>query len=139
MKLIGEKVLTLTVTVDEPKRVGKTPEGELMIIPITGGKFEGKDLKGKVCPGGADWNTKIDDETAHAFAKYWIETNDGEIISIQNEGIINLKREDAVISTTPKFQCDLNGKYAFLATDTYVGELKAIAKDCVEITVYKMK
>ena len=139
MELTGEKVMSLTVTVGEAKRVGATPEGELTIIPITGGSFEGPGIKGKVCPGGADWSTKISGEIAHVFAKYWIETDDGEVISIENEGYINLKREDAQIRTTPKFLCDSGGKYAFLAMDTYAGELKGISKDCVEVTIYRIK
>ncbi|MBN2878430.1 MAG: DUF3237 domain-containing protein [Clostridia bacterium] len=139
MELTGERVMSLLVKVGESKRVGQTPEGELTIIPITGGTFEGAGIKGKVCPGGADWNTKVSEEIAHVFAKYWIETDDGEIISIENEGYINLKRGDAKIRTTPKFLCDMNGKYAYLAMDTYAGELKAASKDCVEVTIYRIK
>lgn len=138
MELNAEKIMSIHVELGKVRNVGKTTEGNLVIIPITGGTFEGALLKGRVCSGGADWNTTVSDEICHVFAKYWIKTDDGEVISIENEGYMNLERKDAVIRTTPRFQCDLKGRYAFLAMDTFSGNLKGGTDNSVDITIYRL-
>ena len=138
MNLNAEKVMSLHVELGEACEVGKTYEGWLTIIPIVGGTFEGPLLKGVVCAGGADWNTTISDTIAHVHAKYWIETDDHVLISVENEGFINLLRQEAVIRTTPRFMCDLRGRYAFLAMDTFAGELVGGNNNSVDITIFKL-
>ncbi len=138
MYLNAEKVMTLHVELGEARLVGQTPEGLLTIIPIIGGTFEGPQLKGKVCAGGADWNTAVSDTISHVHAKYWIETDDHAIISVENEGFINLQRKDAVIRTTPRFMCDQEGRYAFLTKDTFAGELVGGSWNSVDITLYRL-
>lgn len=138
MDLKSEKIMSLHVELGEAKVVGQTREGLLTIIPITGGTFEGSLLKGKVCYGGADWNTTVSETVSHVHAKYWIETDDHVIISVENEGFINPLRRDAVIRTTPRFLCDLNSPYAFLNRDTYAGELAGGDGNSVDITIYRL-
>jgi len=138
MNLNAEKVMSLHVELGEAREIGKTYEGLLTIIPIIGGTFEGPLLKGVVRAGGADWNTTISDTIAHVHAKYWIETDDHVVISVENEGFINLLRKEAVIRTTPRFMCDLRGRYAFLAMDTFVGELVGGSGNSVDITIYRL-
>ena len=137
--LNAEKIMSLHVELGESRIVGQTSEGLLTIIPIVGGTFEGPLLKGKVCAGGADWNTSISETLAHVHAKYCIETDDHAVISVENEGFINPQRRDAVIRTVPRFLCDLQGPYAFLARDTFVGELTGGSGNSVDITFYKMQ
>ncbi|MFH1512038.1 MAG: DUF3237 family protein [Bacillota bacterium] len=48
-----EFVMKLRVEAGEPLSAGRAPKGELTIIPITGGMFEGTCLRGKALPGGA--------------------------------------------------------------------------------------
>ena len=138
MQLESELVLQLHVEVGEPKLVGETGAGRLVIIPITGGTFEGELLRGRVLPGGADWSTQMPGGVAHVHARYWIETDDGAIIAIENEGYYNQDRADAVIRTTPRFACDIDGKYAFLTRDVYAAELKPGGKNAVDILVYRL-
>lgn len=138
MNLNAEKVMSLHVELGEARIVGNTPGGVLTIIPIIGGTFEGDRLKGKVCAGGADWNTAVSDTISHVHAKYWLETDDHAVISVENEGWINLLRGDAVIRTTPRFMCDMEGRYAFLAKDTFAGELVGGSGNSVDITIYKL-
>ncbi len=130
--------MSLHVELGEARVVGRTPEGVLTIIPITGGSFEGPRLKGRVCAGGADWNTARSETICRAHARYWIETDDGAVISVENEGDIDTARKDAVIRTTPRFRCDLAGRYAFLAKDTFAGELRAGAQGSVDIIIYRL-
>ena len=138
MTLEAELIFTLHVEVGEPKPVGETGAGRLVIIPITGGTFEGEQLRGRVLPGGADWSTQLPDGVAHVHARYWIETDDGAIISVENEGFYNQNRADAVIRTTPRFACDINGKYAFLTRDVYAAELCSGGENAVDIRVYRL-
>ena len=69
MQLESEPVLRLHVEVGEPKPVGETGAGRLVIIPITGGTFEGGQLRGSVLPGGADWSTQLPNGVAHVHAE----------------------------------------------------------------------
>ena len=139
MQLSAEVIMSLHVELGEARIVGRTPEGVLTIIPITGGTFDGQLLTGWVCAGGADWNTAVSDTLSHVHAKYWIETDDGAVISVENEGDINTARKDAVICTTPRFRCDLEGKYAFLTRDTFAGELRSGTGNSVDITIYRLR
>lgn len=138
MNLIAEKVVSLHVELGEAKVVGRSPEGILTIIPIIGGTFEGPLLRGRVCPGGADWNIMVSETISHVHAKYWIETEDHAVISVENEGLIDRLQKDAVIRTTPRFTCDLQGQYAFLASGTFAGELVGGIENSVDITIYKL-
>ncbi len=139
MNLLATMVMRLHVRIDKPISVGRTSEGYLSIIPIVGGTFEGPDITGEVCPGGADWNTRISETRSHVLARYWLRTSDGEYISIENEGMINNENGDRVIFTTPRFRVDHDGKYAFLASGVYVGELKAGDDPRqVKIVIYQM-
>jgi hypothetical protein len=76
----------LDVDLAPPVEVGPTYVGMRRIIPITGGKFYGKDIEGEVLPGGADWNVVRPDGVVHLWARYTIKTDDGAIIMITNEG-----------------------------------------------------
>ena len=134
----ADKVMSLTVEVGASLPVGRVPEGLLTIIPIIGGTFEGPGIRGKVCAGGADWNTRVSDSLGHVLARYWIQTDDGAVICVENEGWLNPADTHAVLRTTPRFTCDANGPYAHLNCGCYAGELKGIAPDMVEITVWKL-
>ena len=64
------------------------------------------------------------------FAKYLVETDDGEFIAIENEG-----------KTKPFFSANTTGKYRYLNCGVYVGELAGTpdAKDSVNIVIYKLR
>ncbi|MHB8136458.1 MAG: DUF3237 domain-containing protein [Anaerolineaceae bacterium] len=138
--LAAVEVMHLIVKVGAPKFVGKTIDGFLQVIPIVGGYFSGNSIIGKVISGGADWNTTLDTGIAHVFAKYLLETDDGECIAIENEGLIKTD-SNSVIKTKPKFQANLAGKYSDLNFGTYVGELKATPNttESVDIVIYRLK
>lgn len=77
-----------------PITSGPVQTGFRRIIPITGGEVLGPKVKGKVLPIGADWNVAFRDETSHISARYMIETDDGVVISILNEGISRLSSDN---------------------------------------------
>jgi hypothetical protein len=137
MGLQAEKLITLHVELGEIKAVGRVAGGKLAIIPIIGGTFVGERLRGRVCAGGADWSTAYSEKLVHVCARYWLETDDGAVISIENEGWLE-DSSDAAIRTTPRFQCGLDGRYAFLNTGTYAGELRGAGDHSVDIVIWKL-
>ncbi len=138
MQLEASLLMKLHVTLGEVQFVGGTPGRELCIIPITGGRFEGPLLRGQICSGGADWNTRISTTRSHVFAKYWIKTDDGVMISVQNEGVID-DSADARIKTVPRFEVSSQSPYAFLNSGVYVGELTVGSEpNSVHITLYQL-
>src|SRR3954468_24235094 len=69
------------------QELGDTPQGRRRVIPIVGGRFEGDRLSGRVLPGGADWQVIRSDAVAHLDARYMLETNDGALVYVRNEGL----------------------------------------------------
>ena len=79
--------MTLTVQVGPPTELGEVPRGRRRIIPILGGTFEGPSVRGKVVPGGADWQIVRADGLAELDTRYMLQTDAGSLVYIQNAGI----------------------------------------------------
>ena len=84
---------TSSVELDPPMVVGGTPYGERRIIPIKGGAFAGPRLSGKILPGGADWQVIRTDGAAELEARYTLQTDDGALIYVLNQGIRSGSKE----------------------------------------------
>jgi Protein of unknown function (DUF3237) len=85
MKL--EPVMTLSVEVAEIIATGPTPVGEVRLLPFAGGTFEGKDMRGRLLPGGTDWQQVRADGVIEIRAHYLLETDRGERIEVNSQGI----------------------------------------------------
>lgn len=81
-----EFLATASVSVDPIQDLGQTPFGHRRIIPIRGGRFEGR-IGAEVLPGGADWQIVDPDGVQYLEARYTIRTDDGALISVRNTGI----------------------------------------------------
>ena len=140
VSLQADEIMRLSVEIAPPKVVGPTGSGTLQVIPIIGDSFHGEKIGGKVVPGGADWNTTRPAGIAHVFAKYLLETDDGEFIAIENEGWID-PTATTVIKTRPTFSAGNAGKYSALNSGVYVGELMPTpgADDRVDIVIYQLR
>lgn len=140
VQLEAEEIMRLTVKVADSKIVSTTGCDRLQVIPIIGGTFTGKKIHGKVVPGGADWNTTHSNGISHVFAKYLLETDDGEFIAIENEGLLGIGSETR-IKTKPFFRADTTGQYSHLNHGVYVGELMSTpdATNSVDIVIYKLR
>jgi hypothetical protein len=74
-------------SVGAPLEVGNVAQGRRRIVPITGGTFEGSGLRGKVMPGGADWQIIRADGFTELDTRYTLETATGQIVYVQNAGM----------------------------------------------------
>ena len=70
----------------KPYEVGATAKGQRRVIAIEGGTFEGPQIKGRILPGGADYQIIRSDGIAELDARYTIETDDGALIYVTNQG-----------------------------------------------------
>jgi hypothetical protein len=87
MPLVSEKpIFTIHSPLGGIQKLGNTPYGERRIIDIHGGTVEGPKLKGKVLPGGADWQIVRADGVVHLTARYTIEADSGAKILVNAEG-----------------------------------------------------
>jgi len=84
-----EFALQLRVTIDQAYTVGETPHGKRIVIPITGGTFEGPRLRGTILPGGADYQlANADGSRTELEAIYSIMTDDSIYIHVRNRGLV---------------------------------------------------
>lgn len=136
--LQAEELIKIYVDCNDAMDVQDDGSGYLRIIPIIGGYFEGK-LNGKVIPLGADWNTTRTNSTAHVFAKYLLQTTEGDYIAIENEGYIQFDQLERRIKTVPRFQVSNQSQYHWLNTGVYVGALEDGNKENqVVVTIYQI-
>lgn len=115
------------ITLAPAQELGDAPQGRRRIIGITGGRFSGERLSGRVLPGGADWQLVRADGVADLDARYTLETSDGALIYVRNRGyrhgspeiIRRLASGEAVdpslyyMRTTPRFETG-DARYAWL-------------------------
>lgn len=79
--------------VSEPQIVGQCPKGMRTIYPVTGGTINGPKIKGEVLPFGADWLLIRSDGAGELDVRVTIRTDDGELIYIHYQGILNASPE----------------------------------------------
>ena len=139
------------ISLAPPQELGDTPQGRRRIIGITGGRFSGERLSGRVLPGGADWQVIRSDGVADLDARYTLETQDGALIYVRNRGLRHgppeiLKRLAAgesvdpslyYMRTTPSFETG-DARYSWLNRMVCVatGARRAAA---VELEVFEIQ
>ncbi|WP_255396858.1 DUF3237 domain-containing protein [Geobacillus sp. 46C-IIa] len=143
-------MFTAYIEVGNPIEVGDVGDGYRRVIPILGGSFEGPLMRGKVFPGGADYQLIRRDGVTELLAHYVIETDDGTPIYVVNKGyrhgpkeIIDqifrgedVPRGSYYFKTSPIFEVR-SGRYDFLNKMMFVGE--GIRKPTeVEVAFYQV-
>lgn len=140
LEFVFEELVTLAPAIE----VGATARGNRRIIPITGGRFEGPDLRGEVMPGGWDWQLDRADGCTEIVADYFLKTDDGAVINVRNTGTICRPAEGEAprpVRTHPVFEPP-RGKYEWLGEQTFVGTLgmaPASEGPAVLIRFYRVK
>ncbi|MBR6263676.1 MAG: DUF3237 domain-containing protein [Prevotella sp.] len=121
-----EFVLQLRVTLGEAYSLGDTPHGRRTVIPITGGTFEGPNIKGTIINGGADYQL-ADPKTnrTELEAIYSIKTDDGTYIHVRNKGVIcsgtgSDGKPSFYFKAAPQFEAPSDSPYAWLNNAIYV-------------------
>lgn len=87
-------VAHLSVTVGEPIDLGQVGDGHRRIVPILGGTVDGPLMRGRVLAGGADHQILRSDTLTELDARYALETDTGERISVHNVGIRSGTKDD---------------------------------------------
>ena len=131
------------VKLGEVTMPGTTARGERIIIPITGGTFEGPEIKGVVIPGGWDWQLRRADGCTDVEADYFLQTDDGVVINVVNKGVIcpGEGGARAPVRTHPVFEAP-RGKYEWLSQAAFVGTLEAAppsAGPAVKIRFFRVR
>ena len=132
-----EFALQLKVTLGETFGINNTQHGRRTVIPITGGTFEGPNIKGTIINGGADSQLANADGRTELEAIYCIKTDDGVYIHVRNRGII-ANGKDANGNPTfyfraaPQFEAPADSKYGwlnnalFVCAPTFTSDFKGI-------------
>jgi len=120
-------LMKLGVTVEGAQKIGAVPHGTRVTAPISGGRFEGPRLRGRVLPGGGDWTLLRTDGVLELDLRLTLETDDGALIHMTSFGlrhgppdvIAALGRGEHVdpsayyFRTTPRFET-CHPRYGFL-------------------------
>lgn len=77
---------TLSVQAGPVLNPGAGRVGQRRIVPIAGGRVSGPRINGRILPGGADWMTISQDGVVLMDARYALETDDGAIIDLIDQG-----------------------------------------------------
>jgi hypothetical protein len=146
-----EHVCDLAVTIDAPVEVGTTAMGLRRMIPITGGTVTGPLMRGRIVPGGADFQLIVGDGTqAHLDARYVLALDDGTRVFVQNKALrvasaedsAKIRRGEPVDPTRVYFRCQPSfeastPQWSWLAEHQFIG-VGLRLPDAVHLSFYKV-
>jgi hypothetical protein len=126
-------VLHLEVEVAAPVEVGTLSSGLRRVVPIVGGTVSGA-FEGRVLPGGADFQLIRTETETEVEARYLLESDRGELVTVDNRGlrtgsaedIARLRRDEPVdpariyFRSSPRFETAAP-RLARLMSRVYVG------------------
>jgi len=127
-------LMTVRITAAPSQKLGTVPHGTRIIVPVTGGDFDGPRLRGKILPGGGDWLLLRADGVLELDLRITLETDDHALIYMTFQGlrhgppdaIAALGRGEVVdparyyFRTVPRFETSAEA-YAFLNRIVTVG------------------
>jgi hypothetical protein len=115
--------------------VGESKYGERRIIPITGGSFEGKNIKGTVLPLGEDWQLLRPDGDLELYARYLLKTHDGYLIQVINRALLHPGEtddpENRYVRSVIDLEAPLDSPYDYLNHAKFLGTLTS-GEDYIE-------
>lgn len=123
------------VTVGPMRDQGTGPSGQRLIIPITGGHFEGtldpagaaRPFGGKVLPGGFDLQRLRPDGNKELEAIYHLETDDGTGIEIRNHALLTYSAPGVLDYGRSRICIEAPmGPYGWLNDRIFIGTLEPI-------------
>ncbi|MFM7691567.1 MAG: DUF3237 domain-containing protein, partial [Alphaproteobacteria bacterium] len=88
LPLQSEYMFRMTLGVGTPQMIGATRNGELRIVPVTGGTVMGPKLSGEIMPGSAaDWLRVDPDGSAQIDVRLTIRAASGSMVYATYNGI----------------------------------------------------
>ena len=135
------------VTIDDGIMLGESKHGWRRIVPITGGTFEGPNIRGEVLPVGEDWQLNRPDGDTELYARYLLKTHDNHLIQVINRVLIHYppkgENADPYIRSVIDLEAPLDSPYEYLNHAIFLGtltqpELKPEEESYVIIGVYKV-
>jgi muconolactone delta-isomerase len=82
------KIYRLEATLAPPLELGTTAQGRRRIVPLTGGRFSGPQMSGRLLPGAsADWQIILPDGTALGDIRYVLQTDRGDLLYVRSRSI----------------------------------------------------
>lgn len=123
-------VWTAAVDIAPRESLGRGPGGERWIVPITGGRFWGEagfeGLRGKVRAGGADRQLLRPDGIKELQALYEMETDDGAVLTILNEVVIDETVQPQRYAMSRIRVTAPEGPHAWMNRRLFIGTLQAL-------------
>ena len=127
-------LMTVRINAGVLQKIGAVPHGTRSVVPVTGGNFDGPQLRGKILPGGGDWLLLRSDAVLELDLRITLETDDHALIYMTFQGlrhgppdaIAALGRGEVVdptryyFRTLPRFETAAE-KYAFVNRIITVG------------------
>jgi len=98
--------------------------GHVRIAPVTGGTFEGPNIRGTVHPGGADWITQVQGHSS-LDVRITLETDDGALIYMTYTGVVARGAGGLYWRVRPIFST-ASEKYDWLNQSVFVGKNKQV-------------
>lgn len=135
------------VTIADGILLGKSKHGWRRIVPITGGTFEGPNIRGEVVPGGEDWQLTRPDGDTELYARYLLKTHDGHLIQVINRVLMHFSPESengsSYIRSVIDLEAPIDSPYEYLNHAIFLGtltqpRLKPGEEQYVVIGVYKV-
>lgn len=137
-KLESEFLYKVTLDLEKPVDVGKSPYGTRIAYVVKGGTFEGPKMKGTVKSVGEDWLLKVDELTNKLDVRLILETEDATLIACSYTGIVHNKSDKTTYwRITPTFQT-ASKKYDWLNYIVAVGK-GSIVEGKVSYEVFLIK
>ena len=88
LPLRSEFLFRMSLSTGAPQGVGTARNGELRIVPVTGGTVEGPRFRGEVLPGtAADWLRVDPAGTAHMDVRLTLRSEAGQLVYVHYTGI----------------------------------------------------
>ena len=93
MELRSRPLFAFQLDVEKASVIGATPGCDRRVGVIAGGRFEGERLRGRLLPGGSDWQTVRTDGAWTLDVRVVMETDDAQLIGMTYRGMRHGPRE----------------------------------------------
>jgi len=140
-----EPIFSIRCEVANILDLGPAPFGHRRVINLLGGTVSGARLKGRILPGGADWQVMAADGALDIHARYTIESDAGALVQVDSRGLRNgppdvmarLSRGEDVDAAEYYFRTAMRFETAHPSTD-WLNRILALARGAREKNAVKL-